>query len=38
MAGLAGLWRVLSFFGLGLMLIAIGAVYRRFVVPPAPSA
>jgi uncharacterized membrane protein len=35
MAGLEGLWRVLSFFGLGLMLIAIGAVYRRFVVPVA---
>jgi uncharacterized membrane protein len=32
MAGLAGLWRVLSFLGLGLALIGLGAVYRRFVV------
>ena len=31
MADLVGLWRVLSFLGLGLMLIGLGAVYRRFV-------
>jgi uncharacterized membrane protein len=31
MSGLVGLWRVLSFLGLGLTLIALGAVYRRFV-------
>ncbi len=31
MSGLEGLWRVLSFLGLGLALIALGAVYRRFV-------
>jgi uncharacterized membrane protein len=31
MGGLVGLWRVLSFLGLGLALIALGAVYRRFV-------
>jgi uncharacterized membrane protein len=31
MAGLEGLWRVLSFLGLGLMLIGIGGAYRRFV-------
>ncbi len=31
MAGLVGLLRVLSFLGLGLALIALGAVYRRFV-------
>ena len=40
MAELEGLWRVLSFLGLGLALIALGAVYRRFVVvspPPAPA-
>ncbi len=38
MADLAGLWRVLSFLGLGLALIGLGAVYRRFVIiaPPAP--
>ncbi len=39
MAGLTGLWRVLSFLGLGLTLIAIGAVYRRFVASgPAQAA
>jgi len=32
MGGLVGLWRVLSFLGLGLALIGLGAVYRRFVV------
>jgi uncharacterized membrane protein len=31
MGDLVGLWRVLSFLGLGLSLIALGAVYRRFV-------
>jgi len=31
MAELDGLWRVLSFLGLGLSLIALGAVFRRFV-------
>ena len=30
MAGLDGLWRVLSFLGLGLGLIGLGAAYRRF--------
>jgi uncharacterized membrane protein len=33
MSGLTGLWRVLSFLGLGLALIGLGAVYRRFVLP-----
>jgi uncharacterized membrane protein len=32
MAGLEGLWRVLSFLGLGLVLIGVGGAYRRFVV------
>ncbi len=32
---LGGLWRVLSFLGLGLSLIGLGAFYRRFVVPNA---
>jgi uncharacterized membrane protein len=36
MSGLAGLWRVLSFLGLGLALIGLGAVYRRFVLPARP--
>jgi uncharacterized membrane protein len=31
MSGLIGLWRVVSFLGLGLTLISLGAVYRRFV-------
>jgi uncharacterized membrane protein len=35
MSELEGLWRVLSFLGLGLALIALGAVYRRFVVTPS---
>ncbi len=33
MANLTGLWRVLSFLGLGLALIGLGAVYRRLVLP-----
>ena len=33
MSGLTGLWRVLSFLGLGLALIGLGAVHRRFVLP-----
>ncbi len=33
MADLTGLWRVLSFLGLGLALIGLGAVHRRFVLP-----
>jgi uncharacterized membrane protein len=37
MAGIGGLWRVVSFLGLGLMLIGLGAVYRRFVVIPPPG-
>jgi uncharacterized membrane protein len=32
MSGLTGLWRVVSFLGLGLALIGLGAVYRRFVL------
>ena len=33
MSGLTGLWRVVSFLGLGLALIGLGAVQRRFVLP-----
>lgn len=33
MSGLTGLWRVLSFLGLGLALIGLGVVHRRFVAP-----
>jgi uncharacterized membrane protein len=35
MSDLTGLWRVLSFLGLGLALIGLGAVQRRFVLPAA---
>jgi uncharacterized membrane protein len=41
MADLTGLWRVLSFLGLGLALIGLGVIHRRFVLPtqqvPAPT-
>ena len=37
MAGLVGLWRVLSFLGLGLTLIALSVIYRRFVASPAEA-
>ena len=31
MAGLEGLYRAASFFGLGLSLLAVGFIYQRFV-------
>ncbi len=31
MSGLAGLWRVASFFGLGISLVGIGFVYQQFM-------
>jgi uncharacterized membrane protein len=37
MAGLDGLWRVLSFLGLGLALIALGGAYRRFAGRQPPD-
>ncbi|MEJ0015938.1 MAG: DUF2339 domain-containing protein [Acetobacteraceae bacterium] len=37
MSGLVGLWRVLSFLGLGLVLIGLGAAYRRLVARPLPG-
>ena len=36
MAALSGLYRVVSFLGLGLCLVGIGYVYQRFVFAPAP--
>ena len=36
MGALVGLWRVLSFLGLGLALIGLGAIYQRFVLPRPP--
>lgn len=40
MANLTGLWRALSFVGLGLVLVVVGWLYRRYVYPsrPAPAA
>lgn len=37
MSDLTGLWRVLSFLGLGLALIALGSVYRRMAGGTVPS-
>jgi uncharacterized membrane protein len=37
MGDLVGLWRVVSFLALGLALIALGWVYRRYVVAPAAT-
>ncbi len=34
MSGLEGLWRVASFLGLGLSLVAIGYLYQRFLFLP----
>jgi uncharacterized membrane protein len=38
MADLTGLWRVLSFLGLGMALIGLGVVHRRFVLPAKQDA
>jgi uncharacterized membrane protein len=39
MAGLTGIWRALSFIGLGLVLIGIGYLYQRLSFPPeAPES
>ncbi|MEZ5841187.1 MAG: DUF2339 domain-containing protein [Hyphomicrobiales bacterium] len=42
MAGLTGVWRALSFIGLGVVLIGIGALYQRLLAshgnPPAGRA
>jgi uncharacterized membrane protein len=37
MSDLTGLYRVASFLGLGLTLIGIGYIYRRFVFRPQPA-
>jgi uncharacterized membrane protein len=36
MAGLAGVFRALSFIGLGLVLVGIGALYQRLLFPRRP--
>ncbi len=38
MSDLTGLYRVASFLGLGLCLIAIGYLYQRYVFPRPPPA
>jgi uncharacterized membrane protein len=38
MAGLAGIYRALSFIGLGLVLVGIGWLYQRLLFPPRPTA
>ena len=38
MAALSGLYRALAFLGLGLVLLAIGYLYARFVFPRRPAA
>jgi uncharacterized membrane protein len=40
MAGLTGVWRALSFIGLGLVLVGIGYLYQRllFARPPQTNA
>jgi uncharacterized membrane protein len=38
MAGLQGLYRVASFLGLGLSLVAIGWIYQQFVYPRPAEA
>ena len=36
MAALTGIFRALSFIGLGSCLVGVGWLYRRFVFPPRP--
>ena len=37
MAGLDGIFRALSFIGLGLVLVGIGWLYQRLLFPPQPK-
>ena len=37
MAGLTGVFRALSFIGLGLVLVGIGWLYQRLLFPPQPK-
>jgi len=36
LAGIGGIWRALSFIGLGLVLVGIGWLYQRLLFPPRP--
>jgi uncharacterized membrane protein len=38
MAGLTGVFRALSFIGLGLVLVGIGWLYQRLLFPPQPKS
>jgi uncharacterized membrane protein len=38
MAGLTGIFRALSFIGLGLVLVGIGYLYQRLLFPPRPPS
>jgi uncharacterized membrane protein len=37
LASLAGIWRALSFIGLGLVLVGIGYLYQRLLFPQRPA-
>jgi len=37
MSDLTGVWRALSFIGLGLVLIGIGYLYQRLLFAPRPQ-
>jgi uncharacterized membrane protein len=37
MSGLTGVFRALSFIGLGLVLVGIGWLYQRLLFPPRPK-
>jgi uncharacterized membrane protein len=38
LAGVGGIWRALSFIGLGLVLVGIGWLYQRLLFPPQRPA
>jgi len=38
MGGLTGVWRALSFIGLGLVLVGIGYLYQRLLFRKPPQA
>jgi uncharacterized membrane protein len=38
LAGLTGVWRALSFIGLGIVLVGIGLLYQRLLFPKKPVA
>ena len=38
MAALTGIWRALSFFGVGLAAVGVSYIYRRYVFPPRAAS